>query len=180
MICCIVTLLHCLTVSTVSVGLTASISLSRHFSICPSLPRCLTVATVYVCLTASLPHCLAASLPRCLTASLPHCPTASLPLLYLSASLSLRCHYPMSLVKQCPHAMSGSDFAGRLRLLAQHILAEQYDIVCLQVSHQPTESTSRALSVHRIQFQSALSPQTSVPQHFTVFTSGALSVFKIR
>ena len=45
---------------------------------------------------------------------------------------NLWCHYPMSLVKQCAHAMPGRAFEARLRLFAAHCAAERYDVVCVQ------------------------------------------------
>ena len=42
------------------------------------------------------------------------------------------CHYPMSFVKGCAHAMPGWDCAGRLRRLAAHVAAAGCDVVCVQ------------------------------------------------
>eukprot|EP00040_Diaphanoeca_grandis_P032421 m.196467 g.196467 ORF g.196467 m.196467 type:complete len:318 (-) comp32620_c10_seq1:76-1029(-) len=42
------------------------------------------------------------------------------------------CHYPMTFVSPCSHAMAGYPCQSRLELLAAHIIAENYDVVCLQ------------------------------------------------
>ena len=42
------------------------------------------------------------------------------------------CHYPMSFLKQCGHAMAGYQFEQRLRLLAKHCAATPYDVIAVQ------------------------------------------------
>ena len=151
MICRIVTLLYCLTVSTVSVGLTASISLSRHSQY---VPHCLTASLPLLYLSASLPH-----YPYCIC--LPHCLTLTGAIIQclLSSSARTQCPEVTSPVDSaCSHSTSlqsnTTSCASRCPISPQNPLPER---------SQSTESSSRALSVHRLQYHST--SQCSLPEH---------------